>query len=200
MTKKEVENKIKERFNKLSNIFPENIEKDDPRVQAILKFLGDIEGKKILDVGCGKGRFSKILVDKKAVVTGIDLSDKLLEVAKKNIEDVNFVIGSTTNLKFQDNLFDCIICIETLEHVPDTKKAVEEMLRVLKEGGKIIIIDKNKLSLHDKLFLPNIFIKKYKELSNKWMYPKNFPFIEKWFFPIEIEKMLSRYCRETKKE
>jgi ubiquinone/menaquinone biosynthesis C-methylase UbiE len=128
------------------------------------------------------------------------LSEKLLKIAKKNIEGGDFVVGSITNLKFSDNLFDFVVCVEALEHIPDTIRAVKEMTRVLKKDGKIIIIDKNKLSFHNRLFLPNIFVKKYMEFSNKWMYPKNFPFVEKWFFPTEVEKILGQYCKDTKRK
>jgi len=200
MRNRKIENKIKERFNELSDIFPEDIKDDDPRVQEILKFLAKIKGKTILDAGCGKGRFSKILANKGGVVTGVDLSNELLKVAKNKIKNANFIIGNILDLEFLDNSFDYIICVEALEHVPDTDKAIKEMVRVLKKDGKIIIIDKNKLSLHNRLFLPNMFVKKYMEFFNKWMYPRNFPFTEKWFFPTEAERILKKYCKYTKKE
>lgn len=197
MIKNKLENKIGEKFNELSDIFPESINSSDFRVNAILNFFGDINSKTVLDVGCGKGRFSRITAEKGAIVTGVDISKKLLGTARRKIKNVNFVRDSATNLSFSNESFDYVFSVEVLEHVPHTQTTIKEMVRVLKKNGKIIIIDKNKLSIHDKFFLPNVLIKKYMEMRDKWMYPHNFPFTEKWFFPWEIDKIMRKYCRKT---
>ncbi len=200
MKEEEIENKIAQRFNEFCHIFPAEIDSADFRVKAVLDFFGDVNGKKILDIGCGKGRFSEIFFMKGANIFGIDPSEKLLKEAREKSFGKSFISGSATDLPFSDNTFDCVFCIEVLEHVPDFRKAVREMVRVLKRNGKLIIIDKNILSFHRKFILPYAFIKRCLEVSNKWFYPKNFQFREKWFFPWEVSKELKNYCHSTERE
>ncbi len=200
MQDKEVEDIIKQRFDKCCGIFPEEIRIADFRVRTILNFLGELKDKKVLDLGCGKGRLAKILIGKGASVTGVDLSEKLLEVASRNVIGANFIVGSATELPLADDSFDFIICVEVLEHVPNYKKAVEEMMRVLKKNGKIIIIDKNIASVHRRYFLPYVIIKKCLEIFGRWFYPNNFGFKEKWFFVWEITNILKSHCQKTERE
>lgn len=192
-----IENKIASQFDAKSHIFPNEVSFSDCRVKALLDFLGDIRGKKILDAGCGKGRFSKILRTKGAVATGLDLSDKLLAEAKALYKDIEFVKGSVSKIPFSDNSFDCVFCIEVLEHLPNTQKAIEEMIRVCKKSGKIIIIEKNKLSLNRKFFMPNIIFKKTMEELGKWFYPRNFGFKEKWFLMSDFKKIFKKHCSKS---
>ena len=189
--RKNLENAIKHRFDELAYNFPDEVDADgDFRVRAMLDFFGDVKGKRILDVGCGKGRFARVMSHKGAVVTGLDLSGSLLLEAQRIGVGV-FLQGSATALPFSDATFDCVFSVEVIEHVPDVEKAVAEMARVLKKGGKIMIIDKNKLAILRAVW------KKYREIFNKWMYPKGFPFTERWFYPWEVKRMLARYCRKT---
>ena len=190
-----IENRIKKRFNELSDIFPESVESSDFRLQEILRFFGDVKGKRILDAGCGKGRFSKILLEMGAEVVGFDISEKLLNETKK-INNGSFLLGSVTSLPFKEESFDFVFSVEVIEHVPATEVAIKEMTRVLKRRGKIVVIDKNKLSLHKRLFIPWMVIKKYMEIHNRWVYSRDFPFTEKWFFPWEVDRIMKRYCRK----
>jgi len=186
-----LEEKIGEQFNKISDSFPDQVPPDDKRLNVISNFMGNFRGKNVLDVGCGKGRFSKWMIDNGAQVTGIELSNSLLQEAQK-ISGGNFLKGSATNLNFQDETFDIVLCIEVLQHVPDTQRAVSEMCRVLKKGGRILIFDRNKFS-----FLRTIW-KKYRESRNQWMYPRNFAFKEHLFSPGIIAKLLNNYCVDVK--
>jgi len=71
------------------------------------------------------------------------------------------------------------------------------MVRVLKPGGKLLIIDKNILGIHPKYYVPISLYKKYMELRDRWMYPRDFPFREKWFIPSRILRLLRKYCSWT---
>lgn len=101
----------------------------------------------ILDVGCGIGGTSRYLARKfgdKTQVTGITLSqaqvDRGTELAKdRGLSNVNFKVMDALNMDFEDNTFDVVWACESGEHMPDKKKYVEEMTRVLKPGGKIVI-------------------------------------------------------------
>ncbi|MBF0484460.1 MAG: methyltransferase domain-containing protein [Candidatus Omnitrophica bacterium] len=134
--------KIQSFFNANAAIFPSDIKEQDGRVEALLSALGDINGKKVLDIGCGKGRFAARIKEKfpNVIITGLDISEELLRDAAKVIPVVQ---GSMINLPFKNSEFDAVIAIESLEHCLDTDKALAEMARVLKTEGRTVIIDKN---------------------------------------------------------
>lgn len=95
-----------------------------------------IEGKNILDIGCGACRLSKILVDKKYNVTAIDSDEKAVEIAKKKgIRGFKADINNwKTNAKF-----DCVIASDILEHIEDDKRAIKKIHAMLKTGGCFIL-------------------------------------------------------------
>ena len=95
----------------------------------------------ILDVGAGKGRFarpSEVYPSNNIHVYATDLSEKMLSFVP-NIS----IQRSVTSLPFQSNMCDVIFAVEVLEHVPIYEQAIVEMKRVLKPGGRIVIIDKD---------------------------------------------------------
>jgi MPBQ/MSBQ methyltransferase len=102
---------------------------------------------KVLDVGCGIGGTSRYLAKKygdKATVTGITLSPNQVERAtslakERGLSNANFQVMDALNMTFPDNSFDVVWACESGEHMPDKKKYVEEMTRVLKPGGRIVI-------------------------------------------------------------
>lgn len=95
----------------------------------------------ILDAGCGFGRDTKVFIDRGFKVIGIDLSEKLLEIAKINIPQAKFIKMDLRILDFPDNYFDAIWCNAVLLHlsIEDIKKALDEFYRVLKHGGKLFV-------------------------------------------------------------
>lgn len=102
------------------------------------KFLSLIPKKaKILEAGCGYGRDCGVFCEKGYDVTGIDLSQGMLDVAKKNVANVEFIKMSVRDLRFEDYTFDGIWCNAVLLHLSkkDTQKAIEELARVLKNQG-----------------------------------------------------------------
>jgi malonyl-CoA O-methyltransferase len=134
--------KIKTDFNVEVPIYSPSISDRDGRVQEIVSFLGDINEKSVVEVGCGKGRFLRILKERfpKASLYGLDISDQMLRFCP---EGVTTVCGSMLDIKFPDNRFDAVYCIEALEHAVRIEAATKELVRILKPGGKIVIIDKN---------------------------------------------------------
>ena len=107
-----------------------------------LKSLETIFSKKsVLDLGCGGGILSESLARKGAKVTGIDLSDGPLRVAKIINEKVNLDITykkiSTNELLKTGKKFDIIACLEMLEHVPDPEEIVSDCEKMLNKNGHI---------------------------------------------------------------
>lgn len=109
------------------------------RILTLLDYLDVKPSNKVLDAGCGEG-FYLVLLDELygCQVVGLDNDPKILERAKKWVKEksnIKFAVGDVTNLPFENESFDKIILSEVLEHVPDDKKALSEVYRVLKKGG-----------------------------------------------------------------
>jgi ubiquinone/menaquinone biosynthesis C-methylase UbiE len=116
-----------------------------------LELLGEIKDKSILDLGCGTGDFSEMMFSAGAKVTGVDISEKWINLCKKRYADklgdrLNFEVGTGADLKFGDGSFDALIMIAVLLNV-DTIEEVESFFknisRVLKKGGTFIFSDLN---------------------------------------------------------
>ncbi|MCC7356060.1 MAG: class I SAM-dependent methyltransferase [Candidatus Doudnabacteria bacterium] len=94
----------------------------------------------ILEVGCGKGRNAEVLQKRwKAKVVGIDVSSEIIETAKRLHPTVEFSVMSLESLDFSDKVFDRIYAIDVLEHVDDLIKSVDEIVRVLKPNGVLVV-------------------------------------------------------------
>jgi len=111
---------------------------------------------RILDVGCGSGRFSIGAAQLGHVVIGIDITPAAItaagEKAKKlKLSNVNFFVGDMTEMPFQNNEFDYVFCprfsINAVATFYKRKKAIDEMMRVVKPGGMVYIESFNKLYL-----------------------------------------------------
>ncbi|MEQ9001660.1 MAG: class I SAM-dependent methyltransferase [Coleofasciculus sp. B1-GNL1-01] len=116
-----------------------------PENRFILQQLGDIRGKRLLDLGCGAGENSVYFAQKGANCVAADYSAGMVDVALKlaAANGVN-IEGHTANamaLDFADNTFDIVYASNLLHHIPDPKIALQEMHRILKPGGKACFWD-----------------------------------------------------------
>jgi len=131
--KKTVEEYYSERFNEPIGRIRDKVEK---------KIVLDNAFGRVLDGGCGPGRFALILADKERDVVGIDSSWEMLSYAFQNSDNnkkTNFIRGNLEYLPLKDNSFDSVVSIRVLFHIPDYEKILREFLRVLKPGGRIIV-------------------------------------------------------------
>ncbi len=134
--------KIKLSFNLDADIFPAEIRDTDGRVKIILDKINEFKPKKIVDLGCGKGRFLKAIMKsfKNISLSGMDLSEEMLKYLP---EGINKIEGSLLKIPVKNEEYDFAICVEALEHAVDIDAALEEMRRIVKGDGILIIIDKN---------------------------------------------------------
>ncbi|MBM3276308.1 MAG: class I SAM-dependent methyltransferase [Candidatus Sericytochromatia bacterium] len=154
--------------------FPSTIDPGILHVKLLLEHLGDLERKRVLDVGCGKGRFARVLQAEHAGarIWGLDISVEMLRFVPAGIR---VSAGLMTALPFADDCFDAAYAVESLEHAVEIERAVSEICRVVKPGGRIAIIDKN-AAQKGRLATPD------------W---------ERWFGQKELERLLGRYCRRV---
>ena len=154
-------------FDSTANQYAAEIAEADGRVRALLGHFGDLNGKRVLDAGCGKGRYSALFRRKfpNAQITALDVSAEMLAHVPEGIRKV---CGGLLNLPFAAGAFEAVFCVEALEHAVNINAALGELCRVLAPGGLLAIIDKNAEKL-GALQMPH------------W---------EKWFKPGEISSRL----------
>lgn len=121
----------------------------------------------VLDAGCGKGLYASEIMKRGATnYTGIDLnSELLLESKKLRGHNINLSIGNLEELPFKSNAIDFILCSEVIEHLNNPTRAFDEMFRVMKEGGTLLLSVPTQ-PLPKSLFL--LFKKKFGGLSVKY--------------------------------
>lgn len=154
--------------------FPSSI---DPRifhVKLVLSHLGNVSGKRVADVGCGKGRFARIVAERNpgADVIALDLAETMLRSADA---DLLRCAASMTAIPIATGACDAAYATESLEHAVDIETAIAELCRIVKPNGRILIIDKN---------------------AEHWGRLET-PEWERWFDRKEIERLLRRHCREV---
>lgn len=152
--------------------FPSSIDPQILHVRVVLDAMQN--SRRVLDLGCGKGRFAKLVKQSNpsAQIVAFDLAVSMLQVAPPELDRC---AGSMLALPFTTETFDGAYATESLEHAVDIELAIEELCRVVRPGGRIVIIDKN---------------------AEHWGKLKT-PAWERWFRAKELEKLLRRHCREV---
>jgi ubiquinone/menaquinone biosynthesis C-methylase UbiE len=115
-------------------------------VPAMIENLGDINGKFLLDIGCGTGAHARAYTEKNAVVYGIDISQTMLLEAQKNCQ-ANLQHGSILKIPFPNNFFDIGTASFVIQHVQDIDRALGEVNRVLKPGARFLYSEHSPLSI-----------------------------------------------------
>ncbi len=108
-------------------------------VNAVLDAAEVTSGKQILDVCCGPGMITAAAIARGADAKGIDFSAAAVEIAISNVPDAEILEGDVQSIPFNDDTFDAVICGFGIIHVPDPLKALSEMRRVLKPGGRVAV-------------------------------------------------------------
>ncbi len=115
----------------------------DPRVWAA---IGDVSTKIILDVGCGEGRFSRQLAEQGAETVGIEPTPKLFQRASELGGGATFLNCLADSIPFPDATFDIVLFYLVLIDIEPLEPAINEAFRVLKLGGKCVIVNLNSMN------------------------------------------------------
>ncbi len=142
--------------------------RDELNNPAFFSLLGNIRGQVILDLACGEGYNARKLARNGAVVTGVDLSEKLIDLAMveeaRDRLDIDYRLSDAARLKdFSSDHFDIVTCFMALQDIEDYGKAISEVRRVLKAKGRfvfsiphpcfeMIVEDGNRISTNAKYF------------------------------------------------
>lgn len=103
-------------------------------------------GDKILDVGCGSGASTKVISKRIRDVVGLDVSQKFMSRTKTKNRGIDFVAANAEEVPFRDCSFGVVASNSFIEHVPDVKAVIDELLRITKPGGYIVFHGPNLLS------------------------------------------------------
>jgi 2-polyprenyl-3-methyl-5-hydroxy-6-metoxy-1,4-benzoquinol methylase len=112
---------------------------------AVLTALGELEGKNVLDGGCGEGYLSREIHQRGATVTGLDVSTSLIEAASSERDRLGLTrlkhyVAGLEAIPEDDATFDAVVCNHVMTDVEDAAEALKEIGRVTKIGGKLVIL------------------------------------------------------------
>ena len=169
----EFENKTQTLFSRWSKFYDSKVNRllfFEPTYRQIIRLLKSralshlTPSSKFLDVACGTGEIIARLASEYLTVefAGVDFTAAMIEKAKQknvSLKNVNFQEANVTQLPFEDNLFDVVICSDAFHHFLNPDQALQEINRVLKVGGLFLLVD---IAVNNNLmqFIGNTFLKK----------------------------------------
>ncbi len=111
------------------------------RVRNVGRFMGEVAGKRVLDLGCGVGFFGGIAQQRGARVTGLDFSAVALELCRARQPGMDVLRGDATRLPFASAAFDVVLLNDIIEHLAEDlgRAMLAEVFRVLRPGGRLVV-------------------------------------------------------------
>jgi 2-polyprenyl-3-methyl-5-hydroxy-6-metoxy-1,4-benzoquinol methylase len=115
---------------------------------CFVEMLGNVKGKKVLDIGSGHGSTALKLAQQGAIVTSVDIAPKLIEGCKHRAQinnfPVDFMVMDASNMNFEPEIFDIVLGFRTIHHLQDIKKFFADSKRLLKPSGFVIVVEPQK--------------------------------------------------------
>jgi ubiquinone/menaquinone biosynthesis C-methylase UbiE len=109
---------------------------DDHHPRAVERAFPDLHGRRVLEVGCGRGHLLQILQEAGADAVGIDTNPQAIATGVTS----GMAVGDAERLAYPDRSFDAVVSVHAIEHLEDLDGALEEMVRVLRPGGRMLLI------------------------------------------------------------
>lgn len=138
--------RLRSGFERTAYMFPESIPPEDGRFVLVESLTKGAVPRTVIDAGCGKGRFIRLLKQRHPQIEGVavDISVSMLGMLPS---DIKVQVGSLLDMGLPDEAGDFVFCIEALEHAVNARGAVRELARVTSSSGMLLIIDKCASSL-----------------------------------------------------
>ena len=111
--------------------------------RGLFQRLGIASGSSVLDVACGTGGWLQVCADADCTVAGVDLSERAIEVCRTRMPKGRFHAQAAETLPFDDNEFDVVTCLGSLEHFVDPRGSLQEMVRVARPGATFVLLVPN---------------------------------------------------------
>src|SRR3989338_5366555 len=131
----------------VANWYHEHVSESDNKYHEkvikpnLLRVLGDVKDKRILDVACGQGFFSRALAAAGADVTGADIAPELIAIGKKlGPANIHYLAAPASRMPLPDSSFDAAICVLALQNIKDLSGALAQVSHLLKQGGAFVIV------------------------------------------------------------
>ncbi|PMB11161.1 class I SAM-dependent methyltransferase [Fischerella thermalis CCMEE 5273] len=138
---------IREQYDQMADVYDQRWNNYIVKTLSFIKTWAQISPEAaVLDIGCGTGEFERLLLTEnpQQVITGVDISEEMLLVAKQKCRtypNVSLQNASVSALPFANNSFDVIVSASAFHYFDDPDIALKEMRRVLKPDGKVVILD-----------------------------------------------------------
>jgi ubiquinone/menaquinone biosynthesis C-methylase UbiE len=164
---------------------PDDEDERSPWYELVVEYLAPLQGKRVLEVACGRGGFSTVLRSRGATVCGADFSAAALSITSQKVgrDSAGFLKtglaqADAHHLPFADSAFDCVISCETIEHLTNPPAALQEMARVCKAGGALYLTTPNYLNLMGLYLVYDAILKKDRHnaaaqpLDHRWLFAR----------------------------
>jgi len=125
------------------------------RVKNVMRFMGDVKGRRVLDLGCGVGFFGGEAAKRGAWVAGLDFSGTALEICHERLPQLGLVRADATRVPFRSASFDVVLVNDIIEHLAEDlgRAMMQEVSRVLRPGGRLVLdTDNDAFLFHRKGF------------------------------------------------
>jgi ubiquinone/menaquinone biosynthesis C-methylase UbiE len=115
-------------------------------IDMFVRLSGLPAGARVVDLGCGSGIFTNLLQRRGYRCSGVDLSPKMIALARAKFSDIEFIEGDIERLPLADASFDGVLLSGVLHHFPDRSRCAAEVFRILRPGGKFVAFDPNRIN------------------------------------------------------